>query len=163
MSKPPFLHSSCFFLQQTPSIPSRFLSSWNRRCEKREARSLLREPAGHCGNRSNTPEVGIGLTAKFVALLCRFPLQYFTSPTGSLARSRGEEVRTPTRERERGGRRGKRRRGQPNDFSEVPIRPHAALCKKSHRGSSTVSCSLPSHHRTSSWLLFIYPTWYTQS
>ncbi|AWP16321.1 Hypothetical protein SMAX5B_021903 [Scophthalmus maximus] len=60
--------------------------------KKREAQSLLRERAGPHGSCSNTAALGVGFTAKFVALLHRFPFQCFTPPTGSPGRSRGVEL-----------------------------------------------------------------------
>lgn len=100
VSKPPSLTPSILFVPVTNTFQSKLLPLLRScRCEKREARSLLREPAGHHGSCSNTPAVGAGLTAKFVAFLHRFPLQYFfTPPTGSRGRSGGEEVRTQSRE-----------------------------------------------------------------
>lgn len=88
------------------------------RCEKLEAWSLLRAPAPHHCNSSNTPVVDVGLTAKFVL---RYSASFsFTSPTGNLGRSGGTGGENRSWEGEREER--KRRRGsggQPRDFLEV--------------------------------------------
>lgn len=77
--KPSFT-PSVLFVETNTSHP-RLLPLLRRcRCEKREARSLPQGPAGRHGNRSNTPAVGVGLTAKFVALPCLFPPSVSTLP-----------------------------------------------------------------------------------
>lgn len=124
----PSLHPPILLPVRNTFHPKRLSLLWSYRCEKLEAWSLLRAPAGHHCDCSNTPVVDVGLTAKFVL---RYSAGFsFTSPTGNLARSRGQEVRTPTWEGERKERKRRRgKRGQPRDFWEVPILPHAALGK----------------------------------
>lgn len=112
MNEPSPLPTSC-----KKHLPSRaaFSLLGSYRCEKLEAWSLLRAPAPHHCNSSNTPVVDVGLTAKFVL---RYPDSFsFTSPTGNLGRSRGTGGENRSWEEER-----KRRRGsgvQPRDFLEV--------------------------------------------
>lgn len=75
----------------------------------------------------------------------RFPLQHFAPPTGSLGRSRGEEVRTPSGE---GGRGEWERRSNPVTSLKSSIPPPAAA----HHGSPWCPV-LSSHRSTSSYYL----------